>query len=61
MRRYKIVEGKSSARVLVRIVVNFQVTGPVQMESVEDLGLPRSWVTELQGSILSLLVGAYQV
>lgn len=46
---------------LVRLVVSFQVTGTVQMELVEDSGLSRTWATELQGSILSLLAGAYQV
>lgn len=61
MRCYEIVKGKSSAGMLVRLVVIFQVTGPVQMELLEDLGPPRTWVTELQRSILSLLAGAYQV
>lgn len=61
MRCYKIVKGKSSAGMLVRLVVNFQVSGPVEMELVEDFGPTRTWATELQGSILSFLAGAYQV
>lgn len=61
MRWYKIAKGKNSAGMLVRLVANFQATGPVPMELVEDLRSPRTWGTELQGAILSLLAGAYQV
>ena len=59
MGHYKIVKGKSTAGTLARLVVNHQVTGPVSMEFVEDLGPFRIWATELQGPILSLLTGAY--
>lgn len=37
MRCYKIVKRKSSAEMSVGLDVNFYVTGPVQMELVEDL------------------------
>lgn len=57
---YKIVKGKSTAGMLTRLVVNHQVTGPVSMELVKDLGSPRISARELQGPILSLLTGACQ-
>lgn len=43
MGHYKIVKGKSTARTLARLVVSHQVTGPVSMELVKDLGPSRIW------------------